>query len=92
MDRWYVTLYRHSWGRGHTPEEAKKNARKAGGTGTAWLTVQLPERAQDPYVDDFGSVGWTWPGGWSDGRCILERRTNSDLVTVARGRGAKART
>jgi hypothetical protein len=57
--RWYVTLYPYSWGRGRTPEESKQAAKKAGGRGKAWFTKVLPEGAGEPWVDNFGGICWT---------------------------------
>jgi hypothetical protein len=66
-ERWYITIYEHSWGRGRSPEESKKQARKAGGHGTVWYTKVLPEGAKDPYVDDFGGINWGWEDGEPEG-------------------------
>jgi hypothetical protein len=64
-ERWYITLYPHTWGRGNTPDESKKRARAEGGSGTWWYTYLLPEHARDPYVDQMGRIGWSWPDGYS---------------------------
>jgi len=79
--RWYVTLFEHSWGRGHTPEESKKMARKAGGQGTRWYTKVLPPGAKNPFVDDFGGINWSWEG---DEPSDYEHKV---LPIVAAGRG-----
>ena len=63
--RWYITVYPFKWGRGHSPEESKKVARKVGGRGTEWYTVRLPEHVQQPTFDGFG-FNWTWPEDWTE--------------------------
>ena len=80
---WFVAVYMHSWGRGRSPEEAKKNARKAGGRGDEWYIKQLPKGAVDPYVDDFGGINWAWEDG-EEPECYERGR----LPVVGAGRGA----
>ena len=80
---WFVAVYEHSWGRGRSPEEAKKNARKAGGRGDEWYIKQLPAGAKDPYVDDFGGINWAWAAGEEP-----EGYVHDSLPVVGAGRGA----
>ena len=83
---WFVTVYQHTWGRGHTPEESRAQARKAGGRGNRWYTKQLPEGAKDPYVDDFASICWAWSEGFED----TDPNSALPLPVVAKGRSVKA--
>lgn len=83
-DNWYVAVYAHSWGRGATPEEAKKNARKAGGQGDEWYIKKLPPGAVNPYVNDWGGIEWTWAEGRKPPGCYQPAPP-----IVAMGRGAK---
>ena len=82
--QWYVTVYNHYWGRGKTPEEARKNAREAGGRGNRWYTKRLPVGAKDPYVDDLSSIAWGWEPGYEDSG------VETALPVVAKGRSVKA--
>ena len=83
LPTWFVAVYAHSWGRGRTADEAKKQARKAGGRGDEWYVKQLPDGAKDPYVDDLGGIVW----GWEDAE--PEGYVHAQLPIVAMGRGAK---
>ena len=64
--RWYVCMYPHNWGRGHSIEEAKKAAKQAGGSGREWYVKQLPEGVREVGVDGMGAIHWKWPEGWTD--------------------------
>jgi hypothetical protein len=90
--RWFICIYPNYWGRGETPEEAKKAARKAGGRGTEWFIKELPEDAQEPYVDDFGGICWGWPKDWSEDQYAEANRTRScKLVQASRVTAARMR-
>jgi hypothetical protein len=83
MTRWYVTLYKHSWGRGETPEDSKRQARKAGGSGNHWFTARLPEGIDPPWVDGLGGINWKW----TDGEAPDSYDPSEPLPIVAAGRG-----
>lgn len=60
---WYVTMYPNYWGRGESPEESKKEARRAGGRGRKWVTQRIPDGSKGPpWVDQMGTIRWEWVG------------------------------
>jgi hypothetical protein len=84
---WFVVVYANHWGRGHSVEEAKRLARKAGGGGREWYAKRLPLGVKDPYVDDFGHIRW----GFEDG-VDPDTIPNTACPIVAKGPGvAKSR-
>lgn len=60
MDTWYICVYPHYWGRGHSPKQAKKEARKAGGMGRNWVIKELPSGAVKPWLSGTGYLCWDW--------------------------------
>lgn len=58
----YLTIYLHNqvWGRGLSPEESRKVARRHGGRGTTWITFRIPLGATNPRLDDFGRMHWEY--------------------------------
>jgi hypothetical protein len=62
--RWFITIYPYTWGRGNTPEEAKRTARRHGGRGSAWYTLAIPEGATNPSVNGMGFILWDGPAHW----------------------------
>lgn len=84
---WYITMYPHHWGRGRSPEESKRRARRQGGKGRAWVTYEIPRGARSAWVDDMGGVRWTFPEGWADEEYEAARRV--PMKIVAHGAGIK---
>jgi len=62
MSERFVAMVLNYWGKGGSPEEAKKAARKAGARQSLrskdWLVKLLPEGAHDVYVDGLGYIHW----------------------------------
>lgn len=88
---WFITLYVHSWGRGRTAEQSRDRAKEAGGYGNEWLTYRLPPDVRDPYVNEMGTVCWSWPEDWSEEECHERNRDpkRSSLELIAHGNGMK---
>ncbi len=63
----YIAICLGYWGKGRTPEAAKKKAKEAGAslriTSKQWLVKQLPSGAIKAHVDSMGSICWTWAEG-----------------------------
>lgn len=60
----YVAVAAGVWGRGHTREEAIANLRGAGWRKPSKAVLYvMPEGAENPSVDSFGAVVWTWAEG-----------------------------
>lgn len=85
--RWYICVYEHAWGRGKSATLARKEAKKAGGRGSHWVTYRLPEDAGEPRVDPFGYSRWSWPDGWTEEQ--YEEANQRKNEVVAKGRGLK---
>jgi hypothetical protein len=68
----YVALAPHYWGKGPTIGKAKANLKAAGGMLTRYVVLQLPDGAQDAYVDQMGNVHWTWAQGADTTRHAVE--------------------
>lgn len=83
MTTWYVCMYEHSWGRGTTIDEAKRNARAAGGKGNKWIIRRLPEGVVEPYVNGLGTICWVW----ADSHVPEDPADAPTSVVVACGRG-----
>lgn len=60
----FIAQYPHSWGKGATAEEAKKQARKHGGRGSCWVIFKIPEWGFDSWVDGLGRAHWKWTKGY----------------------------
>jgi len=82
----FVTMYPHYWGRGTTPKESKKQARKVGGSGRNWVTFRLPPRVVESWVDGMGTLLWRYPDEMSEEECAASRarvnRYGVDVVAV----------
>lgn len=59
----FVCLFRYSWGRGATAEEAIKVARRNGGKGKDYGVYCVPEGGTNVVVDPMGRVWWDGPAG-----------------------------
>jgi hypothetical protein len=73
----YIAMSPNYWGKGESVEEAKKELKKAGGTLTQYIVFQLPEGAEDAFVDQLGTVRWTWAEGAD--------KTQKTVVVTKRG-------
>lgn len=64
----FVALTAHHWGIGATPDDAKRQARKAGADAPMrsrkWLVKLLPPGAYDVTVTDMGDIAWRFRPGW----------------------------
>lgn len=59
----FIAMSPNYWGKGESVEEAKKELKKAGGTLTQYIVIQLPPGTEDAFVDQLGTVRWTWAEG-----------------------------
>jgi hypothetical protein len=73
----FIAMSPNYWGKGESVEEAKKELKKAGGTLTKYLVFQLPPGAEDAFVDQMGTVRWTWAEGAD--------RTQQCVIVAKRG-------
>lgn len=76
-ETWYIAMSKCYWGRGNTPEEARKQLFKQGATRReARIVKKLPEGVTNPWVDDMGYICWDWEdGGVRTGKCeIVEKK------------------
>ena len=73
----YVVMALNYWGAGSTIEEAKQNLKKAGGNLIRYIVTQLPPGAEDVFVDQLGTIRWTWARGAD--------RTQKSVVVAKRG-------
>jgi hypothetical protein len=73
----YIAMAPNYWGKGATVEEAKKELKKAGGTLTQYIVFQLPPGAEDAFVDQLGTVRWTWAEGAD--------KTQESVIVAKRG-------
>lgn len=58
----YIAMGDNCWGRGNTPNEAKRVARSVGAR-KKLSVYRLPVGAQQPWVDNFGTIRWEGPEG-----------------------------
>lgn len=64
----FVCLFRHSWGRGATAEDAIQQARRNGGKGKDYIVFSIPEGGTNLAVDPLGRIWWDGPAG--DLECV----------------------
>jgi hypothetical protein len=64
----HIAISRNHYGRGHSPEEAKRNLKRQGGSLREYLVYALPAGAINSAVDDFGSIRWEWAEGFEGER------------------------
>lgn len=81
MTTTYVAMSPNYWGKGETPEAAKRELRAAGGTLSRYVLYRLPDGATDVGVDGMGQIRWLWDEDYTGPRAV-------ELEVVER-RGAK---
>lgn len=59
----YIALGLYSWGKGTSQKEARKLQLKNGPSDKLMVIKRLPEGAIDAYVDEMGTIKWTWAVG-----------------------------
>lgn len=66
----FVAICPNYWGKGETQNEALAAMVEVGGTRSRYQVYQLPTEAQDAYVDQLGTIRWTWPEGYTGSRIV----------------------
>jgi len=58
----YIAMCPHYWGKGETPDEAKRKAREAGArvrvNERKWLVKLMPPGTTEAWVDGMGAICW----------------------------------
>lgn len=56
----YLAMSPNHYGKGSSPEEAKANLKRFGGTLKQHIVYLMPEGSSEHQVDDLGSLRWKW--------------------------------
>jgi len=65
----FIVIGQHHWGSGSTEAEAKKVFRQQSSAvrlGYGYTVIEFPPGVEFEYVDQFGSVNWSWPEDVAD--------------------------
>ena len=70
MSDQYIAVSPGYWGRGATIEEAKATLKKFGGNLNKVVVSELPVGAVGAFVDDLGTIRWTWAEDYDGPRIV----------------------
>jgi len=74
LEHIFICICPHYWGKGSTVEEAKKQAKREGGSLQSYIVYLLPPVATSGWVDQMGYLRWEFEGDVQGQPTVVAKR------------------